>query len=599
MEPQDQLQPKTLLQFTPSELAKHFQSLVKPHGEHVDAINSRLLGLIYKEALPTPVYHIWFNIAVRYSPHLLQAALRDQVSCGVRKAGIKAVARDFHSQHWKDAWDALGGATGLKDIMEDLPLEEVRLLSVAISKCKNMPDLDVSAACIEDLSRLLDETRNKSTQRTMSAQLAPLLDLCSDSFIVRYLSDSPLESVADLQRLRNLARMRPGLLRKIAVGSVAFPLDGRVKIIEEYIEALARAQEPYAPVHLPADILSSNLPSGMVFCLDLVHVGFADSALKTRIQRVLPQHIHETLDVEVRRRVEFDHILVFCEHVVRSYSGGDKSWKGGDNPLFKHIIRYWSVARSRVASIASPCSQHRTHPSAKHTEALESLLIQVIGQIPQPTLDVRKDRTEFDSRVKHPLGEISREARFPFIKLFCRHAKFLDIDLDVWPPSERETHLFPAWDLSLLRSLPAADAELLFKRSLAINDCDEFLPPQEEVPGNGNRISWSEQCVLKAGWESHDANAHNFPLTHKGIPCLCRLLDNRVLTRVVLGELKQRSERERYADQRLGWIRTAVRVASASMSLDIFHQVVEWTRRFLRDPVRLEPHFRQKAYQLE
>lgn len=534
----------------------------------MDIIDSLLLDSIHKEALPVPIYSLWLSIAVRYSPHLFHVALRDPVSCGVRKAAINAVARAFHSKNWKDAWDVLGGATGLKKAMKDMPQKEVWLLSVAIAKCKNRSDLDDAAARVEGLFRLFDETRNESTQRPLSFQLSPLVDLCSDAFIVNYLSRYPLNSPIVLRRLHSLASIRPGLLRKIAVGSVGFHLSGRVKVIRDCADALIRTRLPYIPVHLPTDDPSSDLPSRLAFCVDLVHAVFDDPTLQSHVQAVLRHYIYETLKTEVRRRCEFDYILEFFNRVLRYYSGRDELWKREGEPLVESVLRYWSDAR--ISSFTAARRQWGTRPSTKHTEALESLLIDIVSQFPQQRLDVRRDRRAFDSRIVRLLDEIYPSSRLPFIKLFCRHAKFLGIDLDGWPPSERETHLFPAWDLRLLRALTPADAKWLFDRSLAINDCDEFLSLSDDV--NGNRIPWSDQCLLKTAWESHDPSPHNFPFTLK-----------------VLDEIKKRAERERDPEARLTQANIAVRLAQASVSLDILQQVVEWTRRYLRDPVSVEP----------
>ena len=53
----------------------------------------------------------------------------------------------------------------------------------------------------------------------------------------------------------------------------------------------------------------------------------------------------------------------------------------------------------------------------------------------------------------------------------------------------------------------------------------------------------------------------------------------------MLEDVKKHAERDRDAGQRLLWAKKAVDVALKSASVDLFKSVLEWTRRFLRDPV--------------
>lgn len=53
----------------------------------------------------------------------------------------------------------------------------------------------------------------------------------------------------------------------------------------------------------------------------------------------------------------------------------------------------------------------------------------------------------------------------------------------------------------------------------------------------------------------------------------------------MLEDIKKHAERDRDAEQRLLWAERAVDVALHSASVDLFKSVLEWTRRFLRDPV--------------
>lgn len=58
---------------------------------------------------------------------------------------------------------------------------------------------------------------------------------------------------------------------------------------------------------------------------------------------------------------------------------------------------------------------------------------------------------------------------------------------------------------------------------------------------------------------------------------------------IVIGDAKRKAERNSDAGERLNAAKYAVKVAVQCKSVKLLNDVVTWTRRFLRDPVRLSP----------
>ena len=53
-----------------------------------------------------------------------------------------------------------------------------------------------------------------------------------------------------------------------------------------------------------------------------------------------------------------------------------------------------------------------------------------------------------------------------------------------------------------------------------------------------------------------------------------------------MDDVKQRAMRTRVSAERSEWATFAIELAVRTQDLDIFSDVVEWSKRFLRDPVR-------------
>lgn len=51
--------------------------------------------------------------------------------------------------------------------------------------------------------------------------------------------------------------------------------------------------------------------------------------------------------------------------------------------------------------------------------------------------------------------------------------------------------------------------------------------------------------------------------------------------------MKERATRGREPDERFRWASAAIRLASETKCLDIFCDLVDWSKRFLRDQVRI------------
>ncbi|OJJ38285.1 hypothetical protein ASPWEDRAFT_35910 [Aspergillus wentii DTO 134E9] len=574
----DSVQPKSLIPLSRPEIAAHFKGLIQtnPTVDNVNAINEVLVDAVYREAIPSPIYAIWLLIACRRSPQLLVKALQDRTSNGVRAAGISALFPIFRSAGWKSrGWNVLGGATGVKNILDGLSVQEKKSLCKAITlPHKNVQHRDAITSCVEELLRLLPQyVRN---------QLLWLYPVCSSEFLHELL---PVTKVTrSWWFLHRAAPLHTDLFRRIAVGSASAPVDVRETIMKSSFKPLVRSSTPYTPVYVKD--APSNLPPGLLFYLDL------NQALETE---QLPEDrsneedssfdfIDDILGLCSNSKIPFDDILVIFKKVLPRYLAGSTYWVDGS--FTKEIVSSWSVAKfGSISDNAEPSmkslssASHPSRPSARHIDDLESLIAQCIHQsterkrvdalysTPYRTMGAVKTRFDLLMASKAVLDIVCPEARLPFLTLLCSHSKLLNFDLNSSPPSEREVKLLPIWHFDILDTLPATDSERLFCRSLAILGGDEFI---SVIPNLNDLYSWGldrdAQSLLKIKWAAESPAETDYAFTHK-----------------IINETKKESEKGRESSDRLTKAALVVKMARSSSSLDIFSDVVEWSKRYIRD----------------
>ncbi|KAE8402861.1 hypothetical protein BDV37DRAFT_284356 [Aspergillus pseudonomiae] len=560
-------QPKTLLRHEFPALASHFHSLIQDQSsvEQVHELNRRLLELTYQEALPPAIYGVWLPIALRVVPDVLQAAIQDPVSHGVREAGIRALARAFHSKEWKaQGWDALGGAEGIRDLLTELSVREIVLVFKSIATCRHVAEPEILSTCVEDLIRLL---QRESPSRLSPSLLRPLYPLCSSTFLKDLLSGLP-EGPSLVSVVQKLGRLHADLVQQVAVGHISVPLEAQVRVLKDRVHDLIDSPKPYTP--LLARDLPSDMPPGLVFCLDLYHVMSENFLLATRVGGAREEYIKKALRLACRKNLPSNYITIFLQHMAPLWLRLMRTLLDDSlpEPLFQEVIGCWSIARCGTTGTATEStvkrftrSNNRSRPTRDDEMALESILKRLINSTADPRENLKDARPLLEAKL---LEHIAPSERLAFIRLVCQHSEQLRFDIDMSPPSEREKKLVPIWHFETLRVLPDTDGQRLFDRMLAIHGCEEFIPTPPEV----QTLSWTDQCLLKIGWEARAAHTDDLPFSHK-----------------VIREMQEEARRGRDHEHRLKWAGVAVDAALATSSADIFTSVVQWTQRFLRDPL--------------
>ncbi|KAL5358612.1 hypothetical protein BJX96DRAFT_173605 [Aspergillus floccosus] len=583
MEIQTFLQPKTLLRLSYPALASHLQDLVKqsPEVEHVNHLHTLISKLVETESLPSTIYAVWLPIALKYSPELLSVALSNTASYWIRQAGIRSLSRAFHTKTWKPTWDALGGAEGLMRILSESSISQVDDLLKAVTKCKYMSDRAEIAKHMDELFLLVEN----DTLRPLSLYSDRLLPLCSSEMVAHTLARLN-ETQEPTLLTRWLVPFHATLLRQIAVGSVVVPPHVRRCVVRNAARGLVRSSEGYSPVH--CDGVRSDLDDPRVaFCLDFLHVLGTDRDLE-KVRDEVSLYVESFLRLP---NVHFDHLLLVAEAALplamkffsppRSKSRKTRAVKKNQAPVKKSILTvplagelltYWSVAvcgqpSTTAESVAKKhvSKKYAHRPKTEHRPALERLIVQILRDYPDEQFDVQTlPRGHFSKSVESLCESVAPEARLSLLQLLCQHTKYLSYDMSSPVPSERERSLPPAWPPAVLTLLPAADAEHLFRRTLKIYGCAEFLPYIDVATTHG--FDLLSQHMLKAGWEG-ESGTKEFVVTHK-----------------CLDEIMKRAQEETDETRKLTWVKGALWVSQECSSIEIFHATLRWTGQFIRNP---------------
>ncbi|KAJ5731328.1 uncharacterized protein N7483_005836 [Penicillium malachiteum] len=506
------LQPQMLLG-SPRNLYEHLHSLINndPSIENLTSINSCLLTQIHKEAVPPAIFKIWLFLIYPHCPHLVSDALRD-TSSGVRKAGVAvAAARFFRGSDWKEnGWDLLGGAKGIKDILDTLPLTEVRLLLKAISRhVGSAANRQLAMECIEELIDLVEKS-DDWTMRPLKDQVAFLYGYCTKERLATFLSSSPW-SRNTCAVLHSASLLHTSILREIAVGALQVPSDVRRGVLDFCWQSLLYSEEAY--ISTTDDQSASVLPPGLAFGLDLLITMSREPKLQNGNQVYC--WIKWIVGLAIRKRPP-PRSLFLILHTALSLCRSTEFQNWLRKSIFNDIVALWSTARfgdvgtfSQVGLASKVLKKKCSRNLPGYCSSFEQILIQDELQIESEELPTNPKIGSFFPTLVTLVTIVKREGRFEFLKLLCQHSPTLAFDITSFPSSEKEKELIPIWSYDLLHTLPLQSSRLLFDRSL--------YPREGEFILDTDFLSWGNQCNLWAYWEAAcDKRHEDFPVTRKG-----------------------------------------------------------------------------------
>jgi hypothetical protein len=504
-----------------------------------DTITEQLLGAIERGLIPTSTFAVWLGICK--SPFAVQQALKQRVSVKVRFSGIAQLKHGLESAQWEEFWDGLGGAAGLLVLFSDLSVREVRSACKAIGRITTDGDVLRKRQRVTELFKgfypniFPDVVAKMNDLRPLTKFYQELVPACTTE-LVEWITSQEQEGKWRYIREKKLLKYHSDSVGRAAMRSV---FEGRSSSVK-YKDRLEKIS-----TGLPTQVFTSETPteerfsSSMKFALQLLRQIVKTKSTQLEGSRVLEKIIRPLLRRAMSKRVSWPStqtIATLATEFLQQQPSAARRLTGNRRDLLHLVAICWS----RRSTLFEP--------------QLKQLVKTVFDQ--NPTFET----------LGNLLIGIPQSRRYALLQFFCKEA--MDVDL------ESETNLSAArgpLPATLLNTLQAPDAMNLFK-------CLRNAKGDAELVDLGLYTSVLVTTRTPDVYEGDPDIYYLVLLNRNGMYEEAEAYASKIME-VRKKDTQTASSRERRAEYAL----SAWACASASGSLALLSETVQWARRFIRD----------------
>ena len=526
---------RTLCELTDIDLAQSLREAIKTHPE--DIITSYLIEAVECDGIPSSVLRIWLSVS--HSPRTLVVAIRAG-SQSVRKRVILLIGKLLKRKEWRAIWEAFGGIQGIIELFEASSVQEVGYLVAAFRKSAKSAQRDSSKQeeFVALFKALLPQWYPKSSYKTqdhrqLSGVYSSLLPLCPSPFILDFLTRATLFVGRKPLCMDNLlVSVCLEDFWKLAIDRVKSK-DKTPSWVEGCWSALLERIVLYTQ-HF-------SLSASIEFLLDVLQALRASNGETVSDYASLNYVILPLLRQMEKRELGWDTIRVALDKALEYVE------KSNINPsaLLDCVVRCWSKS-----------SDSFSHPL--------TMLLKLIG-MRDPT-DLRRCHASLQK------APVSR--RFELLRLLGLYACRNKVDVED-PSSLARLDSRIQWAHQVFQELSQEDAL-------------QLLDTLRDSFGHDPQISLSRYGVMarreRPTDQSLDVQFFRLSLT-SGV-------SDSIGKAVTLVQEKQRlASRSREQSERCWYAEAAYRYSIVSGDLRLYGQTIEWSRRFLRDPLTIATLF--------
>jgi hypothetical protein len=518
-----------------SQLHSYYKDFLGQASEELGT--QQLLRAIERGSIAPTTFAPWLSITK--SPFVIVQGSRQNFSVIVRQASTMYLGKTLRSSQWKRIWDGLGGTAGLLELFSDMSVHDVRIACKLLAKCARGKDALEKRRCVTELfmglqPHLFSDAPFKTTDRRPLAKFYRyLIPACTEELVERILLGD-LKGKWKGPRDELLMQSHPEVMRREQL--TALQCKPGASINPKRLEGLVN--------QYPTGHSTSGFSPSMAFSLQVLRVlvdnedlvlddnTFIDDLVRPLLRRALKKQVdwlktQEIVDLTLRYLDKHPH------------TGSEITNSPGD---VRHFVALCWAYQPELFNkqLRKLCSDSRFGTS----------------RYSQPG-----DWTSF-------LSSIPKKRRYALLQLCLQESTGLDINNDGDLKKAQ-------WNLSyeLLVQLSAAEAFDLFTRFRAARGDNNVMQTSQN-----NTVLEISPAFKKIG--SDNDMFHVFLLHQNGCGG-----EARQLARQRIEARKKEAARGKEPEQRTFYAQSALYYAIASGHVELYQEVLEWTKHFLRDPL--------------
>lgn len=513
----------TLRSSTAEELAIYLRTYATRYGNQT--VTRELLAGIEAESLPPTVYSIWLNASGDCLA--VKEGLHQQFSILVQRASSTKFGTLFSGSRVEEVWNALGGTSGVVEYLSQTSVRDYKLFCYEISKTWNLK------TAVETRQRFVDELYKALCPREdfsdSSIKIADQRPLAGHSIIFPACS---AELVADL--ISGRPSTSPEVQTAIETHLTFFR--------QQFLATLEDVQHDIDIDRLSSLLANSSGDTSLCKGEQLgVNIAFAIDALEALSKR----GDVGKLDCDTFHRILANPLF-------------KKLWRRSTKPEFvAEIVSLYMVYIQRHVGAAgidffnAAVVEYVVRKWSRRPEQLEASLLAVLGLIEKAhSIDL--------SSVERLLKRAPWPLRLRLLELIVRHIPSLRLDIN----SDTDLKALPwSWSPDFFRVLPKPEARRLFERLIGINP---------------NPFDYQETEQL---YHIDQDPTYLLLLLARDDSDLLHLATEAVAQR------KREANKARKQPSRSFWAQYALRCATASCSIELYRDTLQWAKRYTKDPL--------------
>ena len=550
----DYFHSSAVLHMNPHELALHLRHAAEKQSARTVSIN--LLEAIELEVLPPSVFDT-FVTSVK-SPWPFKKALLQGHSQQVRYAAIRRFGKDLKGVDWEGAWQEVGGTKGLLDLFSQLSLLEVKQLSEVIGHC---PRRSVIKNHIERQRRITELLQclmsplypsspyKSSDQRPLHSHYAKMVPACTSDFVESLFRHESHPLLQPLHK-KKLVQHHFELLRRLVLNTISHEdstesaFDHRVL---DYIPSLLEFA-PSLPIMEPRFSTSMSLA---VTILEKITVGQESRFPESIFMSVLMVPLMRRLQAHRVDLSRTQQIVRLAAKYLQTHELARAQLSLERGHLLSYIARSWSTAPSLFQECLTDFIRLLRGPAQRDLSCYQVLIHQV-----------------------------AKSQRYNLLRVICLQSTDIRTDIDV--DDELNSVPIKRWPIFIFQILQRDHSICLLKRLIRLNPEANFL----DLPANRFANRLANSTIL---------SQPRLPDSDFGDPYLLLVIlepkkkgTEHEDQKGILETLKSKASKSREQSHRAFFAKSVAFHAIASGSLELYDETVQWTRRFLRDPMTVK-----------